>query len=343
MSSSPAFTLAFPGPPERLSGGTRYDRAVCGACAARGADAATLVLRGDFPRPSQAARREALAQLRAVPRARLLVVDGLALGALPEEMAELAQERRVVALCHHPLADEGPGAADLAAGERASLAWACGVLATSAATARSLSRDYGVPAASVAVARPGVAPWARAQAARDARRRAGPLRVLVVGALSPRKAQRALVATLAPLSGEVTLTLVGSDADAAYAGALRGDLAGLADRQAVRLLGSVSDAELAALHGEADLFVSASRHEGYGMAVADALAAGLPVVARGAGALAALVPPALQVPTDAALADRVVGVAADPAARGPGTGGGDPGAPTRRIGGGTAGGFGGGG
>jgi glycosyltransferase involved in cell wall biosynthesis len=60
--------------------------------------------------------------------------------------------------------------------------------------------------------------------------------------------------------------------------------AGLADR--IELAGEVEDGELDRFWSAADLFVSSSAHEGFGMAVGEAIAHGLPVVTTAAGAVA---------------------------------------------------------
>jgi glycosyltransferase involved in cell wall biosynthesis len=54
----------------------------------------------------------------------------------------------------------------------------------------------------------------------------------------------------------------------------------------VRIAGEVSDAALAAYYAAADVFLSLSVHEGFGVPLVEAMTAGLPIVARGAGAVA---------------------------------------------------------
>ena len=91
---------------------------------------------------------------------------------------------------------------------------------------------------------------------------------------------------------------------------------GLDDR--VSLVGELNETELATCYDRADLFVLATLHETYGMAVAEALAHGLPVVSTTTGAIPELVDPAgdgagLLVPPDdaEALADALTHVLGD--------------------------------
>ena len=90
----------------------------------------------------------------------------------------------------------------------------------------------------------------------------------------------------------------------------------LSDR--VTHTGALPAAEVAALYRSADVFVLASRFEGYGMAYAEAIAHGLPVIGTNAGAIAdTLAGAGLMVPPDdvAALTDALRQVISDGAFR----------------------------
>jgi glycosyltransferase involved in cell wall biosynthesis len=116
--------------------------------------------------------------------------------------------------------------------------------------------------------------------------------VLSVGSLIPRKRHDVLVAALGLLRDRPWQTrivgAVGLDRDCA-AGLMR-QIAALGLGERIEIMGAVTDtrAEMAA----ADVFALASEYEGYGMAFAEALSQGLPVVACRAGAIADLVPEA---------------------------------------------------
>ena len=83
----------------------------------------------------------------------------------------------------------------------------------------------------------------------------------------------------------------------------------------VTLEGAVAQPRLAELYDRADVFVLASRFEGYGMAFAQAIAHGVPVIGTTAGAIPDTVPPGagILVPPDdvAALAAALRRVIAD--------------------------------
>lgn len=281
--------FVLPGDPETRTGGYGYDRRIVAGLRALGWTVRVHALPGDWPSPSAADRADAARCFEALPDGARVVVDGLAFGALPEVAAAHAARLRLVALVHHPLAEEtglAPAVADhLAASERAALAAARRVVVTSAATAATLV-GYGVEPGRCVVIEPGTdtGPLARGSGG-------GTPVLLTVATLTPRKGHAVLFEALAGLTDRAwRLECVGSEQrDPATAATLRTGLAalGLADR--VRLRGEAGPEALAAAYERADLFVWPSLYEGYGMALAEALAHGLPVVAARVGAADALV------------------------------------------------------
>jgi glycosyltransferase involved in cell wall biosynthesis len=309
--------FAVPGDPDTPTGGYRYDRQLAAGLPVVGWEVRPLPLAVGFPFPDAAARAAAAAAFAQLPDAALVLADALAFGALPAVASAEARRLRLVALVHHPLADEtGLGAADrarLLTDERAALATAREVVCTSPATARRLVEGFGVPAERITVASPGTDPAPRAPCGGN------PPVILAVGSLIPRKCHDVLVAALAQIADRpwrariVGSPLLDPDCAAGLERAIVG--ARLSDR--VTLVGAVPDArtELAT----ADIFALASEYEGYGMAFAEALAHGLPVVAARAGAVADLVPEAagaLVPPGDAAaFAVALAALLDDPARR----------------------------
>ena len=285
------FSFAIPGDLKTPTGGYAYDARMIAELAQLGWQADVLDLGAEFPRPSAACRAAARARLASVPPGRCIVIDGLALGVLPDEAAGLRATHKLVALVHHPLALEtGLTAAEadvLRTSERAALAHMSHVIVTSPATKRHLVADYGVTAGQVSVAMPGVEPMPPSRGSRD-----GTVALLAVGALVPRKGYDLLVAALAEMPElPWRLTIVG-DRDRAPATAAQLDAAIAAARLngRVTLAGAVSSEDLTAFYASADLFVLPSRHEGYGMAFAEAIAHGVPVIGTRAGAIPDTVP-----------------------------------------------------
>ena len=284
--------FAVPGDLATPTGGYAYDRRMIAELQALGWQVDVIDLGGGFPRPGAEAKAAAGGKLAAAPERCPIVVDGLAFGVLPEAAGELRERNPLIALVHHPLAFEtGLPPADAEAlmkSERDALALAHGVIVTSPSTATLLTEDYDVPLDLITVACPGTDRGPMARGSAD-----GTLRLISVGAVVPRKGFDVLIEALAPLASlPWRLTIAGDRArDPTMAAQLDTDIGrhGLAGR--VEVLGAVERDRLDALYADADLFVLASRFEGYGMAYAEALARGLPIVGTTAGAIPDTVPP----------------------------------------------------
>jgi glycosyltransferase involved in cell wall biosynthesis len=282
--------LVAPGDLATPTGGYVYDRRMAAGLRGLGWRVDVVRLDESFPAPTAAALADAAARMQAIDDGALVLIDGLALGAMPDIVRAERRRLRLLGLVHHPLALEtglAPArAAALRRSETAALAAMRRVIVTSPATARELA-PFGVPAAAVDVVLPGTDPAPLARGSTG-----GTLQLLCVAAVTPRKGHRLLIEALAGLSGpDWRLTCIGSlDRDPPTVSALRRQITALGLGDRVRLAGAVDDAALAAAYDAADLFVLPSLYEGYGMAFAEALARGLPVLGCRAGAVPDTVP-----------------------------------------------------
>ena len=87
----PALDLIQPGDPSTLTGGYLYNRRLLEVLAARGWATTVHRLDTSFPTPTPAALEQAREVLAAIPAQRLVLVDGLALGGMPELIERLAK------------------------------------------------------------------------------------------------------------------------------------------------------------------------------------------------------------------------------------------------------------
>ena len=315
--------FAVPGDLMQRTGGYIYARRVLELLAQFRIAADHLALPDGYPAPSPNELATTARILAELPPSKVLLVDGLAYGAMPAEIIARAQ-CPIVALVHHPLCLEtGLSAerqAQLKATETAALALARRVIVTSPTTARVLLGQFAVPVDKLTVAVPGTDPAAslsvRTRLAPAAMRQSpgagsapsagaagcgfagaaasARLELLAVGSVVPRKGYDLLVQALASFKHlDWRLTIAGDrDRSPDTTIAIEAIIKGCRVSDRVRLIGAVDESVLAALYARTDLFVAASLYEGYGMVLSEALAHGLPIITTTGGAAAETVPDA---------------------------------------------------
>lgn len=312
-----ACAFLIPGDITLPTGGYAYDRRVLSLLAEHDVAARHVALPGTYPAPTAADLRTTAGLIADLDTAEILLIDGLAYGAMPVDLLQRIRQP-IVALCHHPLCLEAglteARQSELRTSETTALAAATAVIATSPMTAALLGRDFAVPASAIYVAEPGTDAATRATGSTPG----APLQLLAVGAVVPRKGYDVLVRALDKLRHlDWHLTITGADdRSPGTAASLRAQIAvaGLDSRIAVT--GAVDDATLAGLYAGSDLFVLPSLFEGYGMVLTEAMARGLPIVCTTGGAAADTAPDATatKVPPGnvAALAAAIEHVLSDP-------------------------------
>src|SRR5215471_7180670 len=98
--------FAIPGDIATLTGGYAYDRRLIRELTALGWRIHHLALGPSFPFPSAGDLADAARRFSALADGSLVLVDGLAYGAMAAIAESEAERLRLVALVHHPLAEE---------------------------------------------------------------------------------------------------------------------------------------------------------------------------------------------------------------------------------------------
>lgn len=290
-----ALWFLIPGDLDTPSGGYAYDRRIASGLADLGWQLEYRRLDDSFPNPSGFALDGARETLAQIPDQAMVLIDGLALGAMPEQAREQARRLRLVALVHHPLADETglqpARQAELRHSEARALSWVRGIIVTSDLTAKRLVR-YQVQPDRLRVVEPGVDQRPGPPVGPTGRGGDDAISLICVASLIERKGHDLLLQALSGLRHlRWHLTCVGDlRRDPAWTArilALRESL-GLTER--VRLTGALSANELEQHYLNAKLAVLATRFEGYGMVISEALTYGLPMVVTRGGAAAETLP-----------------------------------------------------
>lgn len=255
--------------PALPSGGNRYDRRLIDE----------LRQQGRTVREHQVAPPDLPAALDLLPDGAVVLVDGLLAVDAPDVVVPTAKRVTLVVLLHMPFAEAFQTLADA---ERDVLTAAAGVITTSEWSRRWVVRHHGVDAARVWTAQPGVDP---APSGRRPRSRAPSGELLCVAAVTRAKGHDVLLSALAEIADlEWRCTCVGPlQLEPDFVADLRSLAArtGIAGR--LRFAGPLHGDDLDAAVAGADLLVSASRHEAYGMGVTEAIARGVPVVVTDVG------------------------------------------------------------
>lgn len=289
--SHPPLHLVVPGPLDQRTGGYLYDARIVEELGRSGRPVTVHEVDGRFPDVDATSLARLDETLAGISDGAVTVVDGLALGAAPGVAEAHAGRLRLVALVHHPLADETgldeAARARFRDAEAEALRHVTGVVVTSPSTARRLD-DFGVDARRIRAVLPGTdpAPPAVGTGGGEAPR------MVCVGSVTPRKGHDVLVRALARLADlEWRCDCAGSLKRAPeHVERVRSETERLGLVERMRFLGELQADVLDEVYRTATLFVLPSHYEGYGMAFAEALARGLPVVGTTGGAIPDTVP-----------------------------------------------------
>lgn len=287
--------FAYPGDLDTPTGGYVYNRRIIACLEQLGWDVESMSLGAGFPFPEDNVLRQAEERLLGLPKGTPTVIDGLAYGVMDQGAPQIAKHLDLTALVHHPLGCEtglsDEQAAEFIKKEQRSVQAAKRVIVTSPATAQQVETLFDVPRERIRVVVPGTEKCSFLEEGPVPLKSATP-KLLCVATVTRRKGYDLLVQALGELADlSWHLDIVGAtDRDPACFGEVTELIAKHSLEGRVTFHGALPASELGQFYRSADIFVLASRYEGYGMAYTEALAHGLPVIGSGGGAVRQTLP-----------------------------------------------------
>ena len=288
--SRASIAFGVPGDIHSATGGYVYDRTIMAKLAQLGWEVELVGLGEGFPNPDFFTVCRAHERLTAISPQTPIVIDGLALGVMPRTAQALSEQHTLIALVHHPLALESgltqEEASHLQQSETQALQYAQHVIVTSQATAR-IMKNFGVTEDRISVVVPGTEHVEAAP-----RHASTTTQLLSVGSITHRKGFDVLIQALVLIKDlSWQLTIVGDmTRDVECANRVIELIHQHHLQTRITITGKLPQADLSAFYSNSDVFVLASRFEGYGMAYAEAMAHGLPIIGTTAGAIPDTVP-----------------------------------------------------
>lgn len=282
MTLKPA-AFAIPGDMTQKTGGYIYEYELLMGLRAQQRPVEHVQLPAGFPDATAAETAASIEAMAAIADDVPLIIDGLVFGSI--DTAGLATVRApIIAMIHHPLGLETglppDRARDLLQREADNLELARAVIVPSPHTARILVQQFGVPESKITVALPGFRP------ADPVHTPLTPPLILSVGLLAERKGHDVLVAALSQLADLAwQAEIVGKTHDAKVEARLRDQISRLGLESRVTLAGLLPDAAVIERYRSATIFALATRYEGYGIVLGEAMLHGLPIVTCRTGAV----------------------------------------------------------
>ena len=288
-------TLTFfvPGCFPPTTGAIVFDTRLAAELRALGQSVAITPVAGQHPMPDEAARRDAARLWQNHQQSHVdtrVVIDGFCLYAF-DGLEESLHAAGAIAMLHHPMSLEPQLSQEerdaFARIERHILPRLGRIVVPSDSIRRQLTTALSLRPEAVAVVTPGIA-----EAGRSAGSGGPSCHLLAIGSLIPRKGHDVVLRALAKLSDlDWRLTICGDGTiDPDHATTLRAlvEASGLSGR--VTFAGACTAEQLERIWQTADIFVSGSSFEGYGMAVAEAVRRGLPLAVTTGAAAAEVIP-----------------------------------------------------